>query len=723
MTNKNTGKKFELAKDRQALCCVINESHGNQDLPVQIRELRDFVKELSGAEMPVFLNDKGMETPAIIIGLLDHSPLIREILRNDEILMRKEEENKYKMAVLSALTLFPSDMGEQGFLVYDAQYKGQTVLIITANTEHGLSYAVETIKNRIYENNETWQIFGIGTRFLPVLNRPAFKHRSIATFLSGPCYLYPGQWEKEFKGGYKEFIDWMSGHKMNHLLDWSFTLDTGIGFRSERYPGLVNELHPNVRNEYMPAMLAYAQKKHIKTWLFFKVPFRDYAMNKSCSESAAHQVNLKTTAMDEVIIPNVKTPCFDPKKMDGKTIRFVCMSDTRTSKFWEEYIREIVTRYPLLDGIGCEMGEHMEHYCQCSKCKCRELKLGYEYFKIMADTARKIKPDIKFWFYRAAGAGLIAERKAEFGDVTMIGWGFTALWDLRRSVPREDWFLCHTGTEEHAEDLLRKSVNTLSRNSVEGIQIRGSKYKEWEGKFRAYDEFTWNPDMSLEDFALINILRAERKIDPVVAEIYLNWMRFVEADRTLKFNYGTIKQLPAEWMEAENFLEIREKAKAVLDNFLKDYKGSSVIIEKIKAGLRDLEFSRWQAEHSYDLVAGCDFSVANAEKTSVPWEGVLILRKEGFAEKEVRLSVGEYLIETVLKCFSSAACKVNLLVSGQTEAIFPVEPTDLDKKSTNGWVVPSAKIDVKKDGLYNIRVQLAQGDGCAFHRLKITIME
>jgi len=726
MQNKNIGKKFELAKDRNALCCMINESAGNQALPVQFRELLDFVREVSGAEIPVVGNEHGIKTPAIIIGLLDQSPLMRDILRKDEILISGPEEKKNKMAVLSALTLFPSDMGEQGFLVYGGQYDGKSALIITANTEQGLIYAVETIKNRIYEDDGTWRIFGIGTRFLPVLNRPAFKYRSMATFLSGPCYIYPGQWEKEFKGGYKEFIDWMVGHKLNHLLDWSFTLDAGIGFKSERFPELVNELHPNVRNEYMGDMLAYAQKKHIKTWLFFKVPFRDYAMNKSCSESAELWIDLKSRAGDEVITPYVKTPCFDPEKMAGKMIRFICMSDARTKKFWEEYIREIVTRYPLLDGIGCEMGEHMGHYCQCPKCKGRELELGYEYFKIMADTARKIKPDMKFWIYRAAGAELIAERRAEFGDTTIIGWGFLQLWDLRRSAPREDWFLCHTGTEEHAESLLRKAINTLSRNAIEGIQIRGSKYKEWENKFRAYDEFTWNPDMTLEDFALINVLRNERKIDLKETEIYLNWMRYVDADNVLKFNYGRIKQLPAEWLAAENTAEILEKAKAVLDNLLKDYHGNSMIIEKIKAGLRQLELFKRQREHAYNynLIAGSDFPVVDkADKTSVPWEGILILRKGGFAEKEVRLSSGKYMVEAVLKCFTSAACKVNVLVNGKMETILSVEPTDPNNKSVTGWVVPSAQIDIKKDGLYNFRIQLAEGGACAFHRLKITITE
>ncbi|MDD5483183.1 MAG: hypothetical protein PHP98_05980 [Kiritimatiellae bacterium] len=719
---QNIGMQFELAKDRQALCCMINENSGNQELSAQVRELGDFIREISGAEIPVVENDTGMEMPAILIGLLDQSALIRDILRNDEILISGAEEKKYKMAVLSALTLFPSDMGEQGFLVYGAQYNGKSALIITANAEQGLSYAVETIKNRIYEDNGTWQIFGIGTRFLPVLNRPAFKHRSIAAFLSGPCYIYPGQWEKEFKGGYKEFIDWMSGHKLNHLLDWSFTLDAGIGFKSARHPELVNELHPNVRNEYMPDMLAYAQKKHVKTWLFFKVPFRDYAMDKSCAESRSHQIDLETKLMDQVIIPCVKTPCFDPDKMDGGMIRWVCLSNADTKKFWEEYIREIVSRYPLLDGIGCEMGEHMDHYCQCPKCKGRELELGYEYFKIMADTARKIKPDMKLWFYRAAGAELIAKRRGEFGDITMIGWGYTELWNLRRSAPREDWFLCHTGADEEIlEEYLRKAINSLSRNAIAGVQIRGLKYEEWRHRLRAYEEFAWNPDMTLEDFALLNIIREDRKIDPAAVQIYLNWMRYLDADNTLKFK---VRRLPAEWLDTENIAEILEKAKSALEDLFKDYYGNSKIIEKIKAGIKSLEFLKWQAEHSYNLIAGSDFPVVvKADKTSVPWEGILILRNGCFAEKEVPLCAGKYEIEAVLKCFTAAACKVQLLLNGKVEAVFPVEPIDSDNKSSNGWSVPSAQIKIHKEGLYNFRIQLAEGDNCAFHRLKVTIIE
>jgi hypothetical protein len=237
---------------------------------------------------------------------------------------------------------------------------------------------------------------------------------------------------------------------------------------------------------------------------------------------------------------------------------------------------------------------------------------------------------------------------------------------------------------------------------------------EQESKYRAYDEFTWNPDMSLEDFTLINVLREERKIDLEIAEIYLNWMRYVEAHNTLTFNYEKFKQLPAEWLEAENIAGTREKAKVTLDNLLKDYKGNSTVVDKIKAGLR-------QRENSYNLTAGCDFPVVvNADKTSVPREGILILRNGGFAEKKVRLSAGKYMILAILKCFSSAACKVNLIVNGQAEAVFPVEPTNQDYKSATGWLVPSAQININKDGLYNLRIQLAEGDCCAFNRLKIT---
>ena len=125
----------------------------------------------------------------------------------------------------------------------------------------------------------------------------------------------------------------------------------------------------------------------------------------------------------------------------------------------------------------------------------------------------------------------------------------------------------------------------------------------------------------------------------------------------------------------------------------------------------------------YNLIAGSDFPVVdNVDRTDNPWRGVLVLRTGGGVERDVILPPGEYSVEAVLKCFGPAACNPQLLVDGKVEAVFPVEPID-GKGIGDGWSVPSAQISVGGAGARKFRLQLPEGDNCAFHRLKVTMLE
>lgn len=697
---RNPGMPFVLAQHGRPACAICHEPSGPHAPLAPIRALVACLKQLSGVTLPVYAGAAPGKLPVIRMGILSRCRSMREMLARDQILLAGAAERPARLAVLSNLTLFPDDLGEQGFLVYGTREQGRPALVVAANTGQGLDYAVQTLKQRIYREGGAWRIFGLGTRFLPVLHRPAFETRSLATFISGPCYLYPGQWEKEFGGDYKRFIDWMAEHKLNHLLDWSFTPDAGIGYRSKRFPELVNKLHPNVRHEYMPGMLRYARQRHIKTWLFFKLPFLDYAGNKS----GAH---CPPVGEDRPIVSAVRTAADAMRR--GQSLRMVCLSRPQTRKFWRQYIAELLKRYPGIDGLGCEVGEHLASYCACPACKGREQELGYEYFKIMAGTARKINPALKLWFYRAAGAARIAERRSEFGDVTMIGWGFTQFWGPRRSIPRGDWFLCHTGTEEHAEAYLHQAIDTLSRNKFDGIQIRGTKYMEWESKYRAFDEFTWNPDLSLDDFAILNAIRQERQYDGKLIDIYRHWMRLVAADRALTFQHQNRFRLPDEWLAAERYAMRRKIELAALPRLLAQYRGKSSQVQHIADELRRLLYS-------FRLLAG-EFTVKRrATASDDPWPGILTLRPGGYGERSIRLPAGIYTATAVMKNTGAEPCKVGLQLNGRPATEFAPELLPTGGVS---WHTLAAQFKAVKPGAQRLRLHLLNGDACAIHRIVI----
>lgn len=694
------GMPFALTGNNRAACAIVSDAAGRRMPHAAALQLAAGFRAFSGIKLPVLKSPAAIRTPAICLGIFSRSPLIRDVLAREQAVLSGAAERSTRATVLSNLTLYPGDLGGQGFVIYGTRCRGQPVVILTANTEQGLAYAVQTLLSRIYREAGVWRIFGLGTRFLPALNRPAFASRSLATFVSGPCYMFPGQWEREFGRDYRRFLDWMSGHKFNHLLDWSFTPDAGIGYRSKIFPELVNKLHPNVRREYFPRMLRCARQRHIQTWLFFKLPFLDYAGDKSGP-------HCPLIGEDRPIVSAVRTAAGAGR--GGRPLRMVCLSRPQTRKFWRQYIAELVTRYPEIEGLGCEVGEHLSSYCACPACKGREQELGYEYFKVMADTARRIKPSLKLWFYRAAGAARIEERRSDFGDVTMIGWGFTEFWGARRSVPRGDWFLCHTGKDEHAEAYLRQAVNTLSRNSFDGIQIRGTKYMEWEAKYRAFEELTWNPDWSLEDLAILNAIREERRYDRKLIDIHWRWMRWVEADRALAFQHLKKFRLPDEWLAAEDYAARRKTELAELQRLLAQYRGASVRVRHIADELRRMLYS-------VQLLAGEFPALRRAAASDDPWPGILTLRADGYGECSVRLPAGNYAATAVMKNTGIQPCNVGLQLNGRPAAEFAPE---LLPPGGVSWHTLNVRFKAVKKGAQRLRLNLFKGDACAIHRIVI----
>jgi hypothetical protein len=703
---------FRIAKKSEPLCVIGAWCNKTGRLKEHIDDFGKAVGDICGVAVPLLLKPKTITQPTILVGLINKATLARRILNEDQILKTGAGSALVKASEASRSMLFPEDLGDQGYIVHPTTRNSHPVLILVANTNQGIYYGLLALQDRIHKRKGVFCIADIGSRLLPVLNKPLFKSRSMASFISGPCFIKPGQCEREFGGDHRAFIDWMASHRINHLLDWSFTPDAGVGFESKRFPELVNRLHPNVKNEYMADMLAYARKRYIDTWLFFKLPFRDYARDKSNADSQPVYVTRNTSGGDAGIMPHVETPCFDVDRFEGKTIRFVCMSDKRTKRFWKEYIEELLLRYKDIGGVGCEVGEHLTPYCQCPSCKGRTLELGQEFFRIMAKTARKINPAMKLWFYQAKGATRMMQDRSEFPDAVQIDWGNrTEPWEMGRSVPRGDWYLYHTGSESSAEPGIRKACSILSRHRVDGIQIRATSFKEWDHKYHAFNTFTWNPDLSLADFAHLQTIREQRKANPSDAKLYRTWMEYVEANNTLNYSDLVIRKTPSPWLEHEDTQAKCDEWRADLDQQLSAIKRPSKRVAFIRDALLEMECRLEEFASDFSIIT-------NGMEISKPWPGIIVLSPGGYVQTDLNLRPTSYRIRLAMKNFGSDECVLRALINGKVVGEYTLAPSDAAKDSVNGWSGSALSYTVTLPGTQTFRVELVSGEAGAFHKIR-----
>ncbi|HBE04722.1 MAG: hypothetical protein A2096_13045 [Spirochaetes bacterium GWF1_41_5] len=710
-TNQNFPNVFDLSAGQRNICCIYAWGSSKERESYGLSDFMGGVNGITNAKIPLHCNKNKINSPAILCGLLNKSSLIRTILNEEKILYTGSNIDNILASTRGLHMLFPKDLGDEGFIVYLA-HSHYPLLIVTANTAAGLYYGLQTIKNRIYKKGKKYSIGDLGTRLLPVLHTPKFKYRSMATFFSGPCFLLPGQWEKEFKGSHRAFIDWMAGHRFNHLLDWSFTPDAGTGFQSRQFPGLINKIHPNVKNEYFKDMLNYAHKRNIKVWLFFKIPFRDYTLTMSNTMSPKEFI-LERNGDDSGIMNHVKLPGFDLKKFRGKYIRFACLSQKNTKIFWQSYIKELLTLYPEIDGLGCEIGEHLHSYCQCPECRGKEYHRGYEFFKMMADTACSIKPGIRLWFYRAQGAVEILQHKNNFPGITMIDWNeLTESWEMGRSRPRGDWFLYHTGTNEKAEPGIRKACGIINRYGLQGLQIRAVKYREWDHKYNAFSEFTWNPDLSLKDFAHLNTIREERRLDTHTEQVYFNWLKYIEAKATLEYKNEILDAAPEYWLKKEESRKKMQEAKQNLDRLL-------AVKRKCSERVQFIRISLFREENTQNILAGNFLKIQHADASAIPWEGVLVFGPGGYAETGFAAEPAKYQIRLVVKNIKPMAAEITARINGIPLSRFTLLQAETPVESQSGWSIHCFNHHIKKNGIYKIRIELTAGDSCLFHRFRM----
>jgi len=394
----------------------------------------------------------------------------------------------------------------------------------------------------------------LNTRFLPAVNIPAFKYRSVATNIGGPDWLGHNQWAKEWgiqdEYDYRGFIDWLASHKINHLNMWALNLAFGIAYDSPKFPECVNQHHPNVKNEFISDMIEYAHQRHIEVFVFIDFPDNWTAIIKAHPELAGENVDIEALLNTEEEKWDIYQKYGEVGGERYRANSWVCASNPKTMEFWEGYLHELLDIYPGIDGVGGQFEEHHSYRCNCDSCGKSFFHLQWKFFERMSDIAYQKKTNIKLWAYRSWGAKDILKNRDKLPkELIWVDWGGQAQpFIAKKSIPRGDWYLYHRSREQWYEYGQKQCAMVCHQKNLSGFQMRGVQYKELDRMYQSLGEFSWNPYLSVDDYADLYVIKRLRRKDKELACAYAHYIKTVGLKEMLNY-----PRIPEEWHDEEDY--------------------------------------------------------------------------------------------------------------------------------------------------------------------------
>ena len=520
------GMMFELVRGGKPCCAIVVGSGTGDEGLAELLAQR--VEDLTGVRVPLIGDEDAQgDRNFIHLGTLLDDSRSMEILRENRCMVRWEDREVERNKRLNT----PADLGSQGFVFHMVRGEMGNRLILGGHTEQGTLYAAVTAMERLCLEGDRLLIKYIDTILQPRFNVPLFEGRSVATNLGGPDWLGPGQWAKEWRtpdGRYdwKGFVDLLAGHKLNNLSCWIFNLAFGIAYDSPRFPTMVNRHHPNVEQEFMSDLMAYAEKRHVDVWFFLDFPDNWAGVIRARPYFAGRNVDLEQFPTGEAWARYAEGD--DQARAVRRSVSWVCGSEPGVKEFWRMYLTELVERYPNVRGIGGQFCEHSGTRCTCPICSERFFEIQEEFFEEMVKTVQARNSDIIPWIYDSWGTREIVRCADRYPHFVNVDWGSAEdclKFYSRRQIPRGTWYLQHASGSRWREHLLRIGTRTLAASGVSGYQIRGVSYREQDEMYHAAQEFAWNPALTDEGFARLHIIRRYHRDDEALARLYASWIR------------------------------------------------------------------------------------------------------------------------------------------------------------------------------------------------------
>jgi len=542
---------FIFGEGNQPGCKIIVHDEDDEILHAAYL-LKQEIEKIADVKVEI-TDNKSENLSQVEIGTFSNSPEIMDVLEKDRVLLTSGDLDLLLASTVSTHTFIPADLGKQGFVIYKTS-GGNQRLLVTGNTPQACLYAVSTLIDRLYMEEDKLIVDKLNTRFLPAVHIPAFEYRSLATNISGPDWLGHNQWEKEWgkqeEYDYRGFIDWLASHKINHLNMWLFDLAFGIAYDSQRFPECVNRHHPNVKNEFISDMIEYAHKRHIEIFVFVDFPDNWTAVIKAYPDLAGKNVDtVKLLNMDEE-----KWTIYQKSgEVGGERLRansWVCASNPKTMEFWEGYWDELLSRYPGIDGVGGQFEEHQSYRCDCDSCAKSFFALQWKFFERMSEIAYKKNPNIKLWAYRSWGARDILKNRDKLPKkLIWVDWGGQAQpFIVKKSTPRGDWYLYHRSRGQWYEDGLKQCAFVCHQKGIDGFQMRGVQYRELDRMYQAFGEFSWNPYLTVDDYAHLYVIKRLRRKETELSSAYAHYIRAVGLKEILNYS-----KMPQEWRNEEDY--------------------------------------------------------------------------------------------------------------------------------------------------------------------------
>ena len=145
----------------------------------------------------------------------------------------------------------------------------------------------------------------------------------------------------------------------------------------------------------------------------------------------------------------------------------------------------------------------------------------------MVKIGKKKNSGIKIWLYDVWGVRDILKNKDKFDGLIRIDWNDKFVpFMFRHYIPRGNWYLYHRGYNEKGSEFgIKECAKIFNERNLEGYQIRGVHYKEMDQIYSAFEEFAWNPSLSINDFAYLYILKKLRKKNKKLSQAYASWIK------------------------------------------------------------------------------------------------------------------------------------------------------------------------------------------------------
>jgi hypothetical protein len=543
---------FVFAKDKQTTCIIeVGTKENTEDL-YAASLLASAIEDIAHVRPPIALYGQGdNRLNRVLIGTPYTNSGIQTLLSSGNILGMPED---ISVEIANRQILVPQDLGSQGFIIYLANEADRSSLVVAGNTSQGVLYGAYTLVSRIFLRNSELMVDWLGTRLMPIIHYSPFETRSVFTNLGGPDWLAkPGQWSKEWRTNsgegydYQGFIDWAASHKINHLLLMLFDLDFGIAYPSKKFPELVNRYHPNVMHEFVGELIEYAHRRHIKIFFFADFPDNWTSVVRAYPELAGANVD-KSKIMDDEAWRNYQQTGYGNKESRFEA-SWVCGTKPEVFEIWRNYWQELIDRYPDVDGVGGQPCEHPETRCNCEECSRTFFDQEKKFFNEVFRIGIAKNPNIQPWFYRVWGGYQMLEQTGEANTPIVIDWWARfPLFMTHRYLPRSNWYLFHCMNNEWPEYGFKQMSIAFPKYGIKAYQIRGVKYRETDHLYQAYEEFAWDPDLSVEDYAFLYILKRFRREDTELAEAYAHWIKAIGYAELL-----ADPDVPRAWLERENY--------------------------------------------------------------------------------------------------------------------------------------------------------------------------